>query len=166
MPDQYILPLTLHYRPSLAEQIEAARRYQSTTRKHRIYRIVSILAAGAAVWTLATAGFHLLAIVWLALALYTWFDPLPLLVVWMSFAGQATQAPYGATFDNDGITFEIAGQRLLRPWERYTHMIETPNVFVLIYGNWAYSVIPRRAIGDSQAQADFHALLQRKIART
>lgn len=163
MSTERSLPLTLNYRPDLAEQVEAARRYQRTTRKFLLYRVISIAAVGAVVWAFMTPGAQLLIPIWVILALFTWFDPLPLLLVWLSFRPPPGAAPYQAVFDEQGIVFDIAGQRVTRSWDRYTSLLEAPRSFILVYGGWAYSVIPRRAVGDSNAQEQFRTLVKRKL---
>ncbi len=163
MSTEPTLPLILNYRPTLSEQVEAARRYQRTTRKFLLYRAISIAALAAVVWAFMTPGAQLLIPIWAILAVFTWFDPLPILLVWLSFRPPPGAAPYQATFDEQGITFDIAGQRVSRPWNRYTKLLETPRIFVLVYGGWAYSVIPRNAFGDSTAQEQFRTLAKRKI---
>jgi YcxB-like protein len=157
-------PFTLNYRPNQAEQLEAARRYQATTRKHLFYRALSIASCGVVLWSIAN-GMQLLAIIWLILALYTWFDPIPLLLAWIGSRGGKDAPPYDATFADKGITFVIGDKPTQRNWERYTKLIETPNLFLLIYGSWAYSIVPRRAIGDTAAQERFKALVQGKLVK-
>ncbi|GAB4109571.1 MAG: hypothetical protein Fur005_11740 [Roseiflexaceae bacterium] len=163
MSNELQLPLTLNYRPSVAEQLEAARRYRSTTRKFVFYRVVSVAAIAATIWALLTPGAQLMAIVWIILALFTWFDPLPLLLVWIGARTGANGPEYSATFDQQGITFDMNGQRIHRNWDRYTKLLETPNLFLLVYGSWSYSIIPRRAIGDGASQSQFATLIGSQI---
>ncbi len=162
---QQHLPFTLNYRPDAAEQLEAARRYQATTRKHLVYRLLSIASLGVVVWSLFTPGMQILTIIWLALAAYTWFDPLPLFLSWMGARGGKNAPPYDAIFADQGITFVIGDRKVQRGWDRYIKLIETPRIFILIYGSWAYSIIPRRAIGDAEAQQQFLTLLKGKIGK-
>jgi hypothetical protein len=158
-------PFSLTYRPNQAEQLEAARRYQATTRKHLVYRLLSLISFGVVVWSLFTPGMQLLTIIWLLLALYTWFDPLPIFLAWVGSRGGKNAPPYTATFTNDGITFVIGDKTIQRKWDRYTKLIAAPNVFVLVYGSWAYSIVPRHAIGEAAAQVRFAELLCDKLAR-
>jgi hypothetical protein len=163
MSTEPTLPLTLNYRPTLSEQVEAARRYQRTTRKFLLYRGISIAALGAVVWAFLTPGAQLMIPIWLLLAAFTWFDPLPLLLIWLSARPPIGAAPYQATFDEQGIVFDIGGQRVSRAWNRYSKLLETPHLFILVYGGWAYSIIPHHACGDSAAQQQFRTFVMRKI---
>jgi hypothetical protein len=155
--------IVLRYRPTLAEQREAARAYQRTTRKFYIYRALSLVSLAIAVWALLGSNAAISAPIWLVLAAFTWFDPLPLLMVWLSFRGTAKDPPYQAAFSATGVTFDIAGSVVTRGWERYKRLLETPRLIILIYGSWTYSVIPRRAAGDAAAQEQLLALLRQKI---
>lgn len=160
------LPLTLRYRPNPAEQLEAARAYRRTTRKFIAYRVVSVLAVGVAIWSIFLSdGAEVMALIWLALAAFTWFDPLPLLLTWISARGGASAPPYTAVFDDQAVTFDVGGQKIRRAWERYSRLIETPTLLVLVYGSWAYSIVPRRAIGDADAQARLVAFLSGRLRR-
>ena len=159
------LPFTLSYRPDSAEQLEAARRYQATTRKHLVYRLLSVVSLGIVVWSLFTPGMQLLTPIWLVLAAYTWFDPLPLFLSWMGARGAKNAQPYDAVFSEQGVTFIVGDRRVQRGWERYHKLIETPRLFVLVYGSWAYSIIPRRAVGDAAAQERFVTLLKAQLKR-
>jgi hypothetical protein len=165
MQTELELPLILNYRPTLAEQVDAARRYQRTTRKFWVYRVISVAALGAVVWAILTPGAQLLIPVWLLLALFTWFDPLPLFLIWLSAKMPGGAAPYQATFDHQGVAFDVSGQRVTRTWARYSQVLETSQVFVLVYGGWAYSVIPRRAFADPGAQERFHSFVQQQIKK-
>lgn len=160
------LPLTLRYRPNPAEQLEAARAYRRTTRKFMVYRVVSVLAIGVAIWSIFfTDSAQPLALIWVALAAFTWFDPLPLMLTWVSARGSASAPPYAAVFDEQALSFDIGGQKIQRGWERYKRLIETPRLLVLVHGSWAYSIVPRRAIGDDNAQAQLVAFLKGRIQR-
>jgi hypothetical protein len=150
--------MTIHYQPQLREQLDAARQYQRSTSKHRLYRVGSLLALGAAVWMLATGGPALLIVIWVALAVFMWFDPVPLLLTRLSYGSRALRQTYQATFDEEGIVFEIGGQMVRRPWSRYTRVLESPDLFVLVYGPWSYSVIPKRAFADDAERDRFRAL--------
>jgi hypothetical protein len=157
------LPLTLTYRPTLGEQLEAARYYRTTTRKYHFYRLLSLLCVGVATWAIFVSGIPVMAIIWLALAAFTWFDPMPLFLIWIGARGSAKAPPYEATLNQQGIAFNINGQKVSREWGRYRRLLQTPNLFVLIYGSWAYSILPRRAMGDAEAQERLRKLIEEKI---
>ncbi|HEU5087481.1 MAG TPA: YcxB family protein [Roseiflexaceae bacterium] len=151
--------ITIDYQPELREQLDAARLYQRSTRKHRVYRVFAVLALGAGIWMLATGGPALLIGIWTALAAFMWFDPVPIMMIRLSYNRKALARRYHVTFSPEGIRFDIGGQVVQRGWERYRRILENQNLYVLVYGNWMYSVIPKRAFADDQQRAQFHALL-------
>lgn len=156
--------ITLNYTHTLDEQLHACRLYQRSTRKHLIYRGIGFLAMFGGVWLAVTSGINLQALLLLALGLFTWFDPVPLLIVWSTFRSSPTlRQTVEAMFDQRGAHFRFGTERINRPWERYQSFVESDRLFVLIHGRWAYSVVPKRAFADSQEIDAFRELLRAKI---
>lgn len=156
--------ITLNYTHTLDEQLHACRLYQRSTRKHLIYRGIGFLAMFGGVWLAVTSGINLQALLLLALGLFTWFDPVPLLIVWSTFRSSPTlRQTVEAMFDQRGAHFRFGTERVSRPWERYQSFVESDRLFVLIHGRWAYSVVPKRAFADSQKIDAFRELLRAKI---
>lgn len=158
--------ITLRYTHTMNEQLHACRVYQRSTRKHLFYKFIGIVAVFSGAWLTFAAGLQPTALLLFGLGVFTWFDPVPLLMVWSTFRGSASlRQPFDAVFDQRGARFQFGKERVNRPWERYTSFVESPQVFVLIYGRWAYSVVPKRAFADPQAIDAFRALLRAKIGR-
>jgi hypothetical protein len=159
--------VTLQYIHTLDEQLHACRLYQRSTRKHLFYKFVAIVAIFTAVWISFTAGVQPAALLLLALGLFTWFDPVPLLLVWSTFrSSPALRQPIEAVFDRKGAHFRFGAERVSRTWDRYQSFAESDRVFVLIHGRWAYSVVPKRAFADHQAIDGFRELLRANIRRS
>ncbi|ABQ92357.1 YcxB family protein [Roseiflexus sp. RS-1] len=155
---------TLNYTHTLDEQLHACRLYQRSTRKHLIYRSIGFLAIFGGVWIAITSGVNPQALLLLALGLFTWFDPVPLLIVWSTFrSSPPLRQTVEAMFDQRGAHFRFGTERVSRPWDRYLSFVESDRVFVLIHGRWAYSVVPKRAFASPQAIDAFRELLRAKI---
>lgn len=159
--------MTLQYTHTLDEQLHACRLYQRSTRKHLFYKFVAIVAIFTAVWIAFTAGVQAAALLLLALGLFTWFDPVPLLLVWSTFrSSPALRQPIETVFDRQGVHFRFGKERVSRTWDRYQSFVESDRVFVLIHGRWAYSVVPKRAFADQKAIDEFRELLRANIRRS
>ncbi|MGB9750705.1 YcxB family protein [Roseiflexus castenholzii] len=159
--------VTLRYTHTLDEQLHACRLYQRSTRKHLFYKFVAIVAIFSAVWIVFTVGVQPAALLLLALGLFTWFDPVPLLLVWSTFrSSPALRQPIETVFDRKGVHFRFGTERVSRSWERYQSFAESDRVFVLIHSRWAYSVVPKRAFADRKAIDEFRELLRANIRRS
>ncbi len=159
--------VTLNYTHTLDEQLHACRLYQRSTRKHLFYKFVAIIAIFSAVWISFTAGVQPAALLLLALGLFTWFDPVPLLLVWSTFrSSPALRQSIETVFDRKGVHFRFGTERVSRPWDRYQSFVESDRVFVLIHGRWAYSVVPKRAFADQKAIDEFRELLRANIRQS
>jgi hypothetical protein len=162
--DESIGSMTLRYTQQLGEILHACRVYQRTTRKHQIYRIVGLLTIFLGAWLTLTTGVQALNILVLLLGVFAYLDPMPLLMTWVTFRTSIAQREaYETTIDDEGTHFRIGTSRTSRPWSAYRRAVESDQVFLLIYGNWLYSVLPKRAIGDPRTIDQFRAALRTKI---
>ena len=155
----------IEYKARRDEQVEAARAYQSSTLKHRAYRVGALFALGAAAWTLVASQAYPMIAIWGILALFLWFDPVPILATRLSFRGAALEQLYRTRIDEFGMHFDIAGQKIDRPWQRYQYYLETPHALVLVFGKWAYSVLPKRAFSSEEELRNTQALIEGHIPR-
>jgi len=156
--------ITLRYTHTMAEQLHACRLYQRSTRKHLFYKGIGALSIFGGIWVILTAGVQPAALLLLAMGIFTWFDPMPLLLVWSTFRSSPTlRQPFESIFDQRGAHFRFGSEHISRPWERYASFVESNRLFVLVHGRWAYSVVPKRAFGDQQSIDTFRELLRAKI---
>jgi hypothetical protein len=154
----------LRYTQQIGELIHAARLYQRTTRKHQVYKVLGLLAIFGGAWLLLTSGLIGGPVLLLVLGVFLWFDPVPLLVIYGGFRGSAAVTqPYETALDGRGTHFAIGKSRVKRPWDKYEALLESDQVFVLVYGRWAYSVIPKRALSGPEQVASLRELLRANI---
>jgi hypothetical protein len=156
--------MTLRYTQQIPELLHATRLYQRTTRKHQFYKVIGVLTIFGAAWLAVTVGVTPPMLLLLGLGIFAWFDPIPLLLVWLGYRNSvATRESYETTLDQRGTTFALGKHRTTRPWDKYRGVLESNLVFVLVFGTWAYSVIPKRALGDQAQVAELRDLLRRNI---
>jgi hypothetical protein len=156
--------LVLRYTTPIDDMTHAARVYQRSTRKHQVYKVLGLLAIFLAAWTFLTSGLGVGPVLLLVLGVFLWFDPVPLLVLSAGLRNSpAVREQYETTIDERGTHFTIARNRTSRAWNKYERFLEGEHVFVLVYGRWAYSVIPKRALGGPVGEAELRAMLQRHI---
>lgn len=156
--------VVLRYTQQIAELTHAARVYQRSTRKHLVYKVLGMLAIFLAAWTFLRTGPDLGPALLLALGIFLWFDPVPLVVLGAGLRNTvAVREPYETVIDARGTHFSIAGNRTSRTWDKYLRFLESERVFVLVYGRWMYSVIPKRALGGEAHVAALRELLRQRI---
>lgn len=157
--------LVLRYTQQLDELMHAARLYQRSTRKHLVYKVLGTLAIFLGAWLILTSGFGLGPGLLLVLGAFLWFDPVPLVVLYGGYRGSsAVRDPYETLIDARGTHFTIGKNRVSRGWDKYVGYLESDRVFVLVFGRWAYSVIPKRVLSAEQA-AELRELLRSRISR-
>jgi hypothetical protein len=158
--------LVLRYTQRIDELTHAARVYQRSTRKHQVYKVLGLLAIFLAAWTFLRSGPDLGPALLLALGVFLWFDPVPLIVLGAGLRNTAAvRDPYETLIDARGTHFSIGKNRVSRGWDKYQRLLESERVFVLVFGRWAYSVIPKRVLADPAQEAALRELLRRHIGR-
>lgn len=163
-PERAAGGVVLRYTQQIGELTHAARVYQRSTRKHLVYKVLGMLAIFLAAWTFLRSGPDFGPALLLALGAFLWFDPVPLAVLSAGLRNSvAVREPYETVIDARGTHFSIAGNRVSRTWDKYLRFLESERVFVLVYGRWMYSVIPKRALGDEVQVAALRELLRQRI---
>ncbi|HWQ16035.1 MAG TPA: YcxB family protein [Roseiflexaceae bacterium] len=156
--------LMLRYTQQLDELMHAARLYQRSTRKHQIYKGLGALVIFLGAWLTLTAGLGLGPGLLFVLGAFLWLDPVPLVVLAAGYRRSvALREPYETVIDERGTHFTIGSNRVSRPWDRYTGYLESDRVFVLVFGRWAYSVIPKRALAGPEQVERLRGVLREKI---
>ena len=161
--DASIGSMTLRYRQELGEILHACRVYQRTTRKHQIYRLVGLLTIFFGIWLILSSGAQFLHVLVVVLGMFAYFDPMPILMTYLTFRTSiAHREEYETTIDDEGTHFRIGGNRTSRPWSMYRRIVESDQVFLFVYGNWLYSGVPKRGIGDPRRIDQFREAIQTK----
>ena len=66
------------------------------------------------------------------------------------------------SFNADGITFEDDTSERFFKWDMFDSVIENEDLFLLIYENDLYKLIPKRAFPDPQSAQLFYSELERQ----
>jgi hypothetical protein len=107
-------------------------------------------------------------VIWFPLALLEWFDMLSLdrlrTRIWFR-RNPKFREEYYLTFSRENIHFQTASIDSTLQWTYYERVIESPTLFVLMYGKGLYTLIPKRCFHSDDQFTAFRALLQERIPR-
>ncbi len=73
-------------------------------------------------------------------------------------------AEHEVTFSEDGIYFRMGQTESNLNWMYYQRWVESPEGFLLVYGNDSFNLLPKRAFGDEKLVGDFRTLVKKKLA--
>lgn len=66
-------------------------------------------------------------------------------------------------FDEEGVDYVMGHVKSNLDWNYYRQMVETPEGFLLIYGDDSFNLLPKRAFADEQTIDFFRALASKKL---
>ena len=70
---------------------------------------------------------------------------------------------YLLEFDEGGIRFNTDSIESKLDWSLYNKMIETGNLYILIYGKYNFSIIPKKALLTEHDKMEFDMLIDKYI---
>ena len=70
---------------------------------------------------------------------------------------------YLLEFDDEGIHFKTKSLESKLEWSLYNKVIETDKIYILVYGKYNFSIIPKRALLTETDKIDFKILLDKYI---
>jgi hypothetical protein len=146
--------------------MRAAQRYYQTTFFYIGDKIVGILLLLYGVYSMVTAGVHWLAILFIALAPCEWFNLLSthrLKAYLGSKWNPKFREQFEVTFTQQGIHFSTPTIDSHIDWTFYHYVLEDDQLFLLVYGKWMYSVIPKRAFANASERDAFRDLMRQMI---
>ena len=71
---------------------------------------------------------------------------------------------YLLEFDDNGIGFKTVKLESKLEWSLYNKVIETNNLYILVYGKYNFTIIPKRALLTESDRIEFNSLLKRYIS--
>jgi hypothetical protein len=170
--------ITIHFKYTPADVVDAFRLYDASTSMRTIRRIVAVLSLIYAV--LSAYGYVQLvrlygqgySMEWFALALgvaalILWFEPLPLLQARLLFRSKSKiyAGEWAVTFDAEGVHSKTGTSDRKRLWTAYSRVLESERLFLLVYGKGLYGTIPKRAFLDESQVRTFREMLRLKIGK-
>lgn len=159
--------IRIRYQHRIEDHLQAARLYYRTTRFLLGDRLVAVILLGAGVAGIAQTGVHWWCVLMLALAPLEWVNllsPFPLRVRIAFRRNPQFREPYQLTFDEEGIRFETLTIDSRIDWSHFSQVLEDGQLFLLVYGQWLYSVIPKRTFAGAEEIDAFRILLRQHIA--
>ncbi|GHV89479.1 hypothetical protein AGMMS50267_18390 [Spirochaetia bacterium] len=168
MEDIYI-----EYLPKLNEHLEAYSLYESKTHLKIIDKVVSILLIVFGVIILSMSliyGFSIsnimiaILLMVIGIADFMGFIDFGKIVISIQFKNNnKLKDIQKIKFRDNGLEYETKGIKSNIKWELYTKYYEGENIFILIYGNRLYSVIPKYALNNKLEL--FRNMVDKKIKR-
>ncbi|HKX32234.1 MAG TPA: YcxB family protein [Blastocatellia bacterium] len=70
------------------------------------------------------------------------------------------------SFSEEGVNFLMGRVESNLRWNYYQRMLESPEGFLLIYGNDSFNLFPKRAFPNQEALATFRDLAAKKLWKT
>ena len=159
-------PICIRFVNNLEEHIEAARILYARSMLAKADKVVAGLLFAFGVYSIAVTGLHWWTPISFVLAAVEWFNLLSP-IRWktkMEFNRTPKfREEYLLTFSDANIYFKTESLESTMLWTYYERVIESPTLFILLYGKGMYSVIPKRCFSSDSEMSAFRALLKRSI---
>ena len=160
--------ISISFINELKDHIEAQRLLYSKGTMAKLDKVVAILLFGFGVYCLVFVGLRWWTIIWLPLAVAEWFNLLSLSRWRTRIEFQRNpkfREEYHLTFSFENIHFKTASLDSTLKWTHYDRVIQSPDLFLLMYGKGLYTVIPKRCFKSEEEIKAFCTLLDQTIPR-
>jgi hypothetical protein len=161
--------ITIRFMNELPDHLETQRLLYKRTLLAKLDKVVAILLAGFGAYAVRGAGLRWWTLIWFPLAFLEWFDLLSLdrlrTRIWFR-RNPKFREEYCLTFTRDCIHFQTASIDSTLQWTYYERVIESPTLFLLMYGKGLYTLIPKRCFPSEEQQSALRAMLQECIPAT
>ena len=160
------ISLTVRFLNELQDHILAQRLLYHKSLMAKLDKVVAVLLIGFGVYCVARVGVYWWTILWFPLAVAEWFDMLSL-TRWRTRI-QFQRNPkfreeYHLTFSRENIHFKTTSLESTLQWTHYERVIESRELFLLMYGKGLYTLIPKRAFSSEEEINSFRTLLRQTI---
>lgn len=159
--------ISISFVNELKDHIAAQRLLYSHGALAKLDKVVALLLFGVGVCGVAFVGLYWWTIIWFPLAVAEWFDLLSLSRWRTKVEFQRNpkfREEYHLTFSRENIHFKTATLDSVLQWTHYERAIESPDLFLLMYGKGLYTLIPKRCFHSNEEMNGFRALLDQAIA--
>jgi len=162
-----LLMTTIHFKRTLSDHIHACRVYQAKTRTAKLDKVISVFCFVMGCLTIYNYGIRWWTLGFFPLALVHWFDIVTPLRVWMSIKRNIKlyTGEYELIFDHEGVHAKSGVLGGYVSWEGYNTVLESDKVFLLVYGRWFYTIVPKRVFADEKEMGVFREMLKGKIKK-
>jgi hypothetical protein len=161
-------PISVSFFNELKDHLEAQRILYSRSVLAKVDKVVAVLLIGVGVYSLASVGLHWWTVIWFPLALAEWFDCLSLNRWRARITFQRNpkfREEYHLAFSPESIHFKTASIDSTLQWTHYEDVIESSDLFLLMYGKGLYTLVPKRCFNSIQEIDAFRTLVSQVVAR-
>ncbi len=152
----------VRFQRNLRDVLAAAQLYQAGTTKHRIYQIVALVIIAVASYQGYTLGFGTNQLLLISIGVLLAIDPVPLILMTVTALSQPDPSTT-LVLDNEGINVQSGTASRTFVWKQFTTIVENRQYYLLVYGNWAYIAIPRRAFQSADHHTQFMNTLNQHL---
>jgi YcxB-like protein len=161
-------PISISFINELKDHLEAQRVLYSKGILAKLDKVVAVLLFGVGVYYVFSVGLRWWTIIWFPLAVAEWFDFLSL-SRWRTKIefrrNPKFREEYHLTFSRENIHFKTTSLDSTLQWTHYERIIESPDLFLLMYGKGIYTLIPKRCFKSNEEINAFRTLVSQTIGR-
>jgi len=160
------ITISVSFINELKDHIEAQRVLYSEGVMVKLDKVVAALIFGFGVYCVAFVGFRWWTVIWFPVAVAEWFNLLSLSRWRTKIEFQRNpkyREEYHLTFSHENLHFKTASLDSTLQWTHYERFIESPTLFLLMYGKGLYTLIPKRCFRSNEEIDIFRALLNETI---
>lgn len=161
------ISISINFINELKDHIEAQHVLYSKGVLAKLDKVVAVLLFGFGVYCLVFVGLRWWTIIWFPMAVAEWFDLLSLSRWRTRIEFQRNpkfREEYHLTFSRENIHFKTASLDSTLKWTHYERVIESPTLFLLMYGKGLYTLIPKRCFDSDEEMNAFRTLVSQTIA--
>ena len=161
-------PISIRFFNELKDHLEAQSVLYGKGVFAKLDKVVAVLLFGFGVYCLAFVGLYWWTVIWFLLAVAEWFNLLSPARWRTRIAFQRNPKfldEYHLTFSRENIHFKTVSFDSIMRWTHYERVVESSELFLLMYGKDFYTLIPKRCFNSNEEICAFRALVSQAIAR-
>ena len=156
------------YKPSLSDLINSATIYSKTTSSHRRTKLLSIILLVLGILSTTAHGFGWGTVFCLIVSFVLWTGVQPIFIIAMItayFKKRKAFLFHRIAFDESELKITTDKSEQRRSWDFYDQIIESKNLFLLVFGKGLYYMIPKHAFVSEGSINIFRDLARNHIKR-
>jgi YcxB-like protein len=160
--------ISIRFTNELKDHIEAQRVLYSRSALAKLDKAIAVLLLVFGVYCVVSVGWRWWTVIWFPLAVAEWFN-------WLSLNRWRTRIDfrrnpkfreeYHLTFSRENIHFQTVSIASTLQWTHYDRVIESADLFLLMYSKGLYTLIPKRCFSSTQEINTFRNLLRGAIGQ-
>lgn len=145
--------------------VSACRDYQSSIFMHRISKLASIGLILAGISWFYLFDFGIVPIFFWVFAVLEWFDALQPIRAWFQYRSNSLlySETYLIELDESGVHVKSDIVNSHRTWASFESYVDGESNFLLVYGRWTYSTIPKRVLPNKEDEERLRNLIKKKL---